>query len=227
MNECVRQKGFDPKAVKETLNRWIAGEVERTAAAVTAGIEAYKFNEAAGAIYEFIWGTFCDWYLELIKPMLNGDDEAAKAETRATTAWVLDQILKLLHPFMPFITEELWARLVEVGRRAREPAVPRAPGRCSTGLADRGSRRGDRLARQARQRGALGALGDERAGRRQDPAGAGRRRQGRARARRASRGHDQAAGAARCASRLPRRAPKGCGADRASARRRPRCRWPA
>jgi valyl-tRNA synthetase len=115
MNECVRQKDFDPKAVEETLNRWIAGEVERTAAAVTAGIEAYKFNEAATAIYEFTWGTFCDWYLELAKPILNGEDADATAETRATIAWVLDQILKLLHPFMPFITEELWARLVEVG----------------------------------------------------------------------------------------------------------------
>jgi valyl-tRNA synthetase len=115
MNECVRQKGFDPKAVEETVNRWIAGEMERTAAAVTAGIQAYKFNEAAGAIYEFVWGTFCDWYLELIKPTLEGTDEAAKTETRATTAWALDQILKLLHPFMPFITEELWDRLVEVG----------------------------------------------------------------------------------------------------------------
>jgi valyl-tRNA synthetase len=115
MNECVRQKNFDPKAVRETVNRWIAGEVERTAASVTAGIIAYKFNEAAGAIYDFTWGTFCDWYLELTKPILNGTDEPAKAETRATTAWVLDQVLKLLHPFMPFITEELWARLVEVG----------------------------------------------------------------------------------------------------------------
>ncbi len=115
MNECVRQKRFDPKRVKVTLNRWIAGEVERTAAAVTAGIEAYKFNEAATAIYEFTWGTFCDWYLELAKPILIGTDETSKAETRATTAWALDQILKLLHPFMPFITEELWARLVEVG----------------------------------------------------------------------------------------------------------------
>ena len=115
MNECVRQKGFDPGTVRQTINRWIAGEVERTAAAVTAGIVAYKFNEAATAVYEFTWGTFCDWYLELAKPILTGNDEAATAETRATTAWALDQVLKLLHPFMPFITEELWARLVEVG----------------------------------------------------------------------------------------------------------------
>src|SRR5215472_11964704 len=115
MNECVRQKGFSPGSVKETVNRWIAGEVERAAVAVTAGIVVYKFNEAATAVYEFTWGTFCDWYLELAKPILTGNDEAAKAETRATTAWALDQVLKLLHPFMPFITEELWARLVEVG----------------------------------------------------------------------------------------------------------------
>ena len=110
MNGAVRQAGFDPAKVKETVNRWIAGEVARTAAAVTAGIEAYKFNEAAGAIYELTWGVFCDWYLELTKPVLDGGDEAAKAETRATTAWALDQIMKLLHPFMPFITEELWER---------------------------------------------------------------------------------------------------------------------
>ncbi len=117
MNECVRQRDFDPRSVKHTLNRWIVGETERAAAAVTAGIEAYKFNEAAAAIYEFVWGVFCDWYLELIKPILGaeGEDEAAKAETRTCTAWVLDQCLKLLHPFMPFITEELWAHMVEHG----------------------------------------------------------------------------------------------------------------
>jgi valyl-tRNA synthetase len=115
MNECVRQRDFDPTKVKATLNRWIVGETERAVTAITAGIEAYKFNEAAGAAYEFVWGDFCDWYLELIKPILAGDDEPAKAETRACVAWVLDQILKLLHPFMPFITEELWAHMVEHG----------------------------------------------------------------------------------------------------------------
>jgi valyl-tRNA synthetase len=115
MNECVRQHDFDPRSVKNPLNRWIIGETERAAASVTAGLEAYKFNEASGAIYEFVWGVFCDWYLELIKPILAGDDEEAMIETRATVAWVIDQILKLLHPFMPFITEELWAHLVEHG----------------------------------------------------------------------------------------------------------------
>ncbi len=115
MNECVRDQEFDPKKLKQTLNKWIVGETELAAKAVTASLEAYKFNEAAGAVYEFVWGQFCDWYLELIKPLLAGDDERAKAETRMTTAWVLDRILKLLHPFMPFITEELWAHMVEHG----------------------------------------------------------------------------------------------------------------
>ena len=117
MNECVRQFDFDPGAVKHTLNRWIVGETERAAGAVTTGLEGYKFNEAAAAIYEFVWGVYCDWYLELIKPILAGDDEPAKVETRACAAWVLDQCLKLLHPFMPFLTEELWAHMVEHGER--------------------------------------------------------------------------------------------------------------
>jgi len=108
MNECVRRRDFDPATVKETLNRWIVGETERAARAVTEGIEAYKFNEAATAIYEFVWGVFCDWYLELIKPTLLSDNDTAKKEARATVAWTLDQVLKLLHPFMPFVTEELW-----------------------------------------------------------------------------------------------------------------------
>jgi valyl-tRNA synthetase len=117
MNECVRRRDFDPSKLKVTVNRWIAGEVERAARAVTENLEAYKFNEAAAAVYEFVWGEFCDWYLELIKPILAGDDEAAMVETRATVAWTLDQILKLLHPFMPYITEELWAHAVEHGEK--------------------------------------------------------------------------------------------------------------
>ncbi len=110
MNECVRSEGFDPAGARQTLNRWIAGEAMATGKAVTLAIEAHRYNEAASALYRFIWNVFCDWYVELMKPLLAGEDEAAKAETRATAAWTMDQILIMLHPFMPFITEELWQR---------------------------------------------------------------------------------------------------------------------
>ena len=115
MNECRRVEGYDPKANKLPLNRWIVGATARGAAAVTQGIVDYKFNEAANAAYDFVWGTFCDWYVEFAKPVLLGEDEAAKAETRATAAWALDQILAILHPFMPFVTEELWAETGKFG----------------------------------------------------------------------------------------------------------------
>ncbi|MEZ5773836.1 MAG: class I tRNA ligase family protein [Hyphomicrobiaceae bacterium] len=108
MNGCALKKGFDPRKAKEPANRWIAGEAERTAAAVTAAIEGYRFNEAAAAVYAFVWGTYCDWYLEIVKPVLSGPDGAQKTETQSMVAWARDQILKLLHPFMPYITEELW-----------------------------------------------------------------------------------------------------------------------
>jgi valyl-tRNA synthetase len=93
-----------------TLNRWIRSEAVRTAHEVTRGLEACAFDEAAGALYRFIWNVLCDWYVELAKPVLNGTDEAAKAETRAMAAWVLDVSLTLLHPIMPFLTEELWGQ---------------------------------------------------------------------------------------------------------------------
>ena len=115
MNGCARDPDFDPRDAKETLNRWIAHETAKAGSEVTAAIEAYKFNEAAAAIYRFVWNIFCDWYLELAKPVLTGADGAAKNETRAMTAWALDEILKLLHPFMPFITEELVGVTAEHG----------------------------------------------------------------------------------------------------------------
>jgi valyl-tRNA synthetase len=135
MNGCVRVAGFDPKGVKQTLNRWIVGETERAAKAVTEGIEAYKFNEAASAVYQFVWGTFCNWYVELAKPLLTGSDEAARDETRATAAWALDQIMALLHPFTPFVTEELWAKTGEQGP-AREGLLALAAWPELSGLAD-------------------------------------------------------------------------------------------
>jgi valyl-tRNA synthetase len=108
INGCARAPGFDPRSAKETLNRWIAHETAKAGREVTVAIEAYKFNEAAGALYRFVWNVYCDWYLELAKPLLTGPDGAAKDETRAMVAWALDEIFKLLHPFMPFVSEELW-----------------------------------------------------------------------------------------------------------------------
>jgi valyl-tRNA synthetase len=107
-NGCELKPGFDPSTVKHTLNRWIVSEAVRATRAVEQGIVEYKFNDAAGAIYGFVWNVVCDWYIELTKPLFDGSDEAAKAETRATTAWVLDQIVHLLHPFMPYVTEALF-----------------------------------------------------------------------------------------------------------------------
>jgi len=113
MNQCSPVEGFDPAAVKETVNRWIVGKLGEASDRIALSLDGYRFNDAANAAYQFVWNGFCDWYLEFAKPIFQGDDEAAKAETRATTAWVLDQILHLLHPFMPFITEELWEQLAE------------------------------------------------------------------------------------------------------------------
>ncbi|MEA2930397.1 MAG: valyl-tRNA synthetase [Hyphomicrobiales bacterium] len=117
MNDAAVVTGFDPRLAVETLNKWIAHELANAAAEITTAIETYKFNEAAAAAYRFVWNVYCDWYLELVKPVLTGPDGAAKTETRAMVAWVRDEIVKLLHPFMPFITEELW-RVT--------PAAPRA-----------------------------------------------------------------------------------------------------
>ncbi|KJV42618.1 MULTISPECIES: valine--tRNA ligase [Brevundimonas] len=115
MNEARRVEGFDPATVDQTINRWIRGELTKAERAVSQAIEGGRFDDAAGALYRFVWNVFCDWYLELAKPVFQGADEAAKAETRAMTAWTLDQTLKLLHPVMPFITEELWAELGKEG----------------------------------------------------------------------------------------------------------------
>ncbi|WP_426051889.1 valine--tRNA ligase [Brevundimonas sp. SL161] len=115
MNEARRVEGFDPTTVEQTINRWVRGELTKTERAVSEAIEGGRFDDAASALYRFVWNVFCDWYLELAKPVFQGSDEAAKAETRAMTAWTLDQTLKLLHPVMPFITEELWAELGKEG----------------------------------------------------------------------------------------------------------------
>ncbi len=122
MNACATPANFDPAKTSLTLNRWIAHETALATREVTQAIEAYRFNDAAGAIYRFVWNVYCDWYLELAKPVLMGEESAAKSETRAMVAWARDEILKLLHPFMPFITEELWA--VTAGREGLLALAP-------------------------------------------------------------------------------------------------------
>ena len=111
MSGCALVPGFDPRQCRLTVNRWIAGATQSCAAAVTAALEAFRFDDAAHHLYHFLWGTFCDWYLEFTKPILQGGDAGARAETQAMTAWVLAQTVHLLHPVMPFITEEIWQQL--------------------------------------------------------------------------------------------------------------------
>ncbi len=169
MNGCATAAGFDPRAAKETLNRWIAHETAKAADEVTAAIETYKFNEAAAAAYRFVWNIYCDWYLELVKPVLLGPDSAAKRETQNMVAWARDEILKLLHPFMPFVTEELWG---VTGQRAQQllaldrVAVARRSRR-------RQGRGGNRLGDRSGQRHPFGARRNEHD--RANPARAGRR----------------------------------------------------
>ncbi len=124
MNGCQPVEGFDPASVSYTPDKWIVSEVRAMEVAVREAIESYKFNDAANAIYHFVWHTLCDWYLEFTKPVLSTalptednpnpvvTDERVY-EIRATTAWALDQVLTLLNPIMPFFTEELYAQMAE------------------------------------------------------------------------------------------------------------------
>ena len=110
LNDCRTQAGFAPSGVKQAANQWIVAEVGLACEAVKNFIVDLRFNEGASSAYHFVYDVFCDWYLEIAKPIFAGGDDDAKAETRAAAAWARDTLLKLLHPFMPFITEELWAR---------------------------------------------------------------------------------------------------------------------
>ena len=121
MNGVKLDPNFKPDDAKLAVNRWILTELTKATSAVTEGIANYRFNEAASAAYRFVWNQFCDWYLELLKPIFMGDDEAAKAEAQATAAYCLDEIYKILHPFMPFMTEELWT--LTAGEDAKRDTV--------------------------------------------------------------------------------------------------------
>ncbi|MBW8637158.1 valine--tRNA ligase [Hoeflea sp. WL0058] len=110
MNGVARDPDFKPEKASLTINRWILTELSRTNSEITQAIETYRFNDAASSAYRFVWNQFCDWYVELLKPVFSGDDEESRRESQACAAYVLDEIYKLLHPFMPFMTEELWTQ---------------------------------------------------------------------------------------------------------------------
>ena len=113
MNEATFGQSLNPQDLELSVNKWIVSELYKSTTAIVDALEEYRFNDAAAAIYKFTWDILCDWYLELSKPVLMGDDEAAKAETRLTLGWVLEQTCAALHPFSPFITETLWEQTGE------------------------------------------------------------------------------------------------------------------
>ena len=108
INNSKAIDGFDPGSVKLLINQWIVTQFADTLGRIELALDDYRFNDAANAVYQFVWNLYCDWYLELTKPIFVGLNEEAKSETRATVAYIRDEILKILHPFMPFVTEELW-----------------------------------------------------------------------------------------------------------------------
>ena len=111
INECFTVGAFNPAEATLPLTQWLVGETYRATEAITASLEAYRFNDASTSVYQFIWDGFCDWFIELAKPILQGNDEAVKIETKAAAQWGLQNALKLLHPFMPYVTEELWQEI--------------------------------------------------------------------------------------------------------------------
>ncbi|WP_343521587.1 valine--tRNA ligase [Sphingomonas sp.] len=110
-NGIKASEQIEPPSATLAVNKWIIAETVATVQAMDLAFADYRFDEAANAIYQFVWSRFCDWYLELIKPVLQTEGAEGAEETRLVAGWVLDQILVLLHPFMPFITEELWSKL--------------------------------------------------------------------------------------------------------------------
>ena len=122
-----------PPPATATVNRWIIGETARVREEVDAALDAYRFNDAANALYAFVWGKVCDWYVEFSKPLLMDGDATTRAETQKVMAWVLDQCLILLHPIMPFITEELWS---QTGTRAKMLVHADWPAYSAADLAD-------------------------------------------------------------------------------------------
>ena len=129
MNECFIVSDFNPASAKGLINQWIISQLGDTLGKTELALSDYRFNDAANAIYHFVWDFYCDWYLELTKPIFvtPQPSDAAKRETQATVAYIRDQILKVLHPFMPFVTEELW-RVTQTNRREPMLALAQWPG---------------------------------------------------------------------------------------------------
>ena len=113
MNNAVFAEGYEPKNMTLPINKWIVTNLSQAVKKIAKDIDGYAFNEASEAAYHFVWGTFCDQYLEAIKSIFYGDDEAAKQETRLVLGFVVNTMLKMLHPFMPFVTEELWRKTAD------------------------------------------------------------------------------------------------------------------
>jgi valyl-tRNA synthetase len=111
MNGCLPTEDFKPEDVTQTLNIWMVGKTVRFKVKMDDALSSYRFNDAANCAYSHVWGTFCDWYVELSKPLFQMKDGNIKEETKKTMAWALDQCLIILHPIMPFITEELWGKI--------------------------------------------------------------------------------------------------------------------
>ncbi len=124
MYEATFGVSVNPETLRLALNQWIIGELYKCCAEVSEAIEDYRFNDAADAAYHFVWDVFCDWYLELSKPILQGVDGADKDETRQVLAWTLEQVFALLHPFMPFITETLWEQTADRSEFLMQQAWP-------------------------------------------------------------------------------------------------------
>jgi len=121
MNGCTLNKNFNPESVTQTINKWIITELAETAKQADAAMDSYRFNDLSSTLYHFTWGTLCDWYIELIKPILQGSDEAAKKEVQETAAWVLDKTLQMLNVIIPFMTEELHSNLLGNSEMSNNP----------------------------------------------------------------------------------------------------------
>jgi valyl-tRNA synthetase len=111
MNGVRPDPAWDPASAKGTLARWLLAKADAAAAEATASLDRFRFDDYATGLYAFTWGSYCDWFIELAKPVLNGPDGLEKAEVQGAAQHVLGMLLRLLHPVMPFVTAELWEKL--------------------------------------------------------------------------------------------------------------------